>query len=72
MIETGYFSNLLYPYSRSKVHVVDDGKPLCGCAISKNSEFQWCAHYINPEYIECSRCKTIARDGMRVPGVYKA
>jgi hypothetical protein len=54
----GYWATPERPSRRTKVHVVTrNGKPLCGCRISEDSEYQWCSRRIVLEYtIECKRC----------------
>ena len=34
--------------------------PICGSIIDKDSEFQWCANDIYPDYVDCKRCKKLA------------
>ena len=52
---TGYFANYERRYM---VHVVhrSTGKAICGQQ-HKASWFQWCAMRIEPEYVECRKCK---------------
>ena len=57
-METGYYADNKY---YTKVHVLHDGKPICGSVIGKKMSFQWCSHDIKFDYIECERCKTKAR-----------
>ena len=40
-----------------QVHVVRNGKPICGQHIHPKAQFQWCADGINLNFIECKRCK---------------
>lgn len=55
MIISGYFAYWQKPWYRSKVHLVKDGKPICGCNISKRNEFLW-----TNSAVECSRCTRIS------------
>jgi hypothetical protein len=62
-IATGYFG---VPGSRKgnfTVHAVS-GYPrrtLCGTRMPAAAEFQWCCHGINYQFLECEKCKKIAR-----------
>jgi hypothetical protein len=58
--QTGWFC---IPGGRTggQVHVVSYGKPICGQRLHKKAEFQWCAHGIKLDYIECARCKGRAK-----------
>lgn len=44
--------------ARGRVHIVVDGKPLCGSRIGPRAEFQWCAAIVKHalSYVECRRC----------------
>ena len=53
--ETGYYG--IPGRCGKSVHVVFRGGPLCGTRIDKRAEFQWCADGIQPEYLECARCR---------------
>ena len=55
---TGYFGNPVTQRS-TKVHIIADGIPICGTRISKDYEFEWCAHDIQAEYIDCEKCKRL-------------
>jgi hypothetical protein len=60
-ITTGYFG---IPGSRKgnfTVHAVSSGKPICGTRMPDKAEFQWCCHSINYQFLECEKCKKIAR-----------
>lgn len=58
MISTGYYGK---PASvgrcYSSVHLVANGKPICGYKPSKNFTFQMCAGFVVPEYLTCKKCK---------------
>lgn len=56
MIATGYFG--VPGKLGGKVHIAVDSKPLCGSAMPKESVFQWCAHGVKRQYVECERCKS--------------
>ena len=48
----------------TKVHLVAmDGKPVCGAGLSPKQEYQWCADGVRFDFIECKRCKGIAKKG---------
>ncbi len=65
----GWFGEPEAPSSQSTMtHIVDDSehKPVCGCSITSKKEFQVCTGYVSQNlldrgYIECSRCKQIAK-----------
>jgi len=63
MIATGYFG--IPGTSRTtRVHVVENGRPICGSHLGPGQKFQWCAGGAQLEYVECSRCKArLAKDG---------
>lgn len=44
----------------TKVHLVSNGKPVCGSKISTKQEYMWCSHGIMRTYLECEHCKKIA------------
>jgi len=54
----GYFAN---PNGRyTKVHVVENDKPICGSKIGGKMIFQWCAYLfsgVTHSYVECEHCK---------------
>jgi hypothetical protein len=61
-METGYFGIPGNNGSRStKVHLVENDKPVCGATLSKQQVYQWCAPYIQTDYLECGHCIKIAR-----------
>lgn len=39
-----------------QVHVLKNGKAMCGYKPHPLAQYQWCAHHIHPEYVECKRC----------------
>lgn len=43
----------------SRVHAVQDGKPVCGQIFHPLAEFQWCCDGFVRRYIECEKCKHI-------------
>lgn len=59
MYETGYYG-VPGSYRPSMVHLVRDGRPVCGFR-PVASEFQWCCYGTNFDYLECSRCREHAR-----------
>jgi len=42
------------------VHVVYDGKPVCGARMNPKARFVSCVNGIAVECVECRRCKTSA------------
>jgi hypothetical protein len=58
-METGYFG-IPGKYG-GKVHLVENDKPVCGAQMGKLQEFQWCAHGVQSDYLECGHCIKIAR-----------
>ncbi len=62
MIATGYFG--IPGTSRTTlVHIVDNGRPICGSRVGPDQQFQWCAGGVRLEYVECARCiKRLARE----------
>lgn len=57
MYRTGWFGIPGGPASTSKVHIVYDGKCICGAKFSPKSEFQWCANRVYISIVDCKRCK---------------
>lgn len=52
----GYFAHVERPDRRSLVHIVVDGKPVCGARTT--GQFQFCAAFSpRHRYIECKHCK---------------
>lgn len=61
---TGWFgrpSTELHKAAATMVHVIADGKPICGYAPHKTMAFQFCSNGINYQYTECPACKLSAR-----------
>lgn len=56
-IATGYFGVPGSSKGRFTVHVINNGKPLCGWKPRSDMAFQWCAHGVQWTYIECDRCR---------------
>lgn len=48
------------PLSNVKVHVVHQGRTLCGWTPSPDHQFQLCASGIAIEMVECSACRASA------------
>lgn len=60
VISTGWFG--VPGENRStKVHVVKDGKPICGAQVGPKMVFQWCARGTHWGYIDCEHCKAMTR-----------
>jgi hypothetical protein len=53
-MQTGFFGS---PNRVTKCHAVKDGKPICGCKIGIDLNFQWCANGVVWKYINCQSCK---------------
>ena len=61
-VYTGWFGIPGGPESASTlVHTVSNGQPTCGTRVGARQQFQWCAYGIHYEFLECGRCKVIAR-----------
>lgn len=60
MYETGYYGVPGY-HRASMVHLIRDGRPVCGFRPANTSEFQWCAHGIKFTFLECPRCREHAK-----------
>lgn len=59
-LQTGYFG--VPGHTGGTVHLVaPDNHPVCHTPISTEAEFQWCSRDIHLDYIECDRCREIAR-----------
>lgn len=60
VFQTGYFArasqNGLTAKS-TKVHVVENGKPVCGYRPHKTMQFCWTANGIYLRYVDCPKCK---------------
>lgn len=59
MLSTGWWGIPGRENSTSKVHAVKDGKPICGKSPHPKSQYQWCCHGFNREYIECQKCREL-------------
>lgn len=55
-MQTGYFATPGKSCPRAKVHLVVDGKPICGSQMGTDSIFQWCSQTVCREWVECKRC----------------
>ena len=66
VFSTGWYGS---PYRKGNgtVHVKVKGErlPVCGARIGEDMSFQWCAHGIREEWIECGSCKRIL--GLKPP-----
>lgn len=60
-VETGYFGVPGSSGGNFTVHVITAKGPLCGWRPRKEMKFQWCAHGIRWEYIECDSCMRAAK-----------
>lgn len=61
MFSTGYYGvpgNLRGSFT---IHLITDEGPVCGWRPRREMEFQWCAHRIHYEMIECEKCKQRAK-----------
>lgn len=52
---TGYFG--IPGRIGGKVHVIEGKRPMCGIRVDPRAEFQWCAHGIQSDYLECKGCR---------------
>jgi hypothetical protein len=61
-VETGYFGVPDGPRRgrSTKVHAVENGKPICGARIGLDMVYQWCARWVQWSYLECEHCKAAA------------
>jgi hypothetical protein len=67
-MQTGYF----YHYRKNagpseggistKIHLEENGKPVCGARLHAESRFSYCSADIHYPYIDCCRCKKIAAE----------
>lgn len=58
-VQTGFFAN---QKRWTKVHVVQEGKPICGTKIGNNMSFQFNAQGVRLDYVECEHCKRAIPD----------
>lgn len=61
MIATGYYGVHGSRRERFTVHVVQDGRPLCGWRPGPKQQFQWCAWGVQWSYLECHSCRRLVR-----------
>jgi hypothetical protein len=54
-VSTGYYAKVHGKHTM--VHLVDEGKPMCGYKPAKSMQFQCCAPFPHLEYVECKKCK---------------
>lgn len=67
MLATGYFGVPGSSRGSFTVHVVkEDGNPLCGWRPRQEMRFQWCAHGIQYNYLECDGCKEKAKSLLKI------
>jgi len=45
-----------------KVHIIEDGKPICNTHIHDKAEFQYCSYSNNIKYTSCIRCLKLMED----------
>ncbi len=62
MITTGYFGIPGRTNERAKVHAVDGHQPICGTKMHRDSEYQFCASFIDYRMLECKRCRKIVAE----------
>jgi hypothetical protein len=56
-LTTAYFATPEYPYRRTKVHVCENGKPICGAKVK--GTYHFCASGAVMIYVECEKCLKI-------------
>lgn len=58
IVTTGYWGRPGLPGTTTKVHAKLNGeqRPLCGCVIHDEAQYQWCASRAVTNYIECRSC----------------
>lgn len=58
MVETGRSTGWFGRPNKKggKVHVVENGRPICGVKIPTDSEFQFCGAGVHYHMVECERC----------------
>lgn len=47
----------------TKVHVEVDGKPACGFKVRPEMIYQWCCPGVNANYVECTHCTRMIKEG---------
>jgi hypothetical protein len=55
MTSTGFFGIPGHDIT-GQVHVLENGKPICGTVPHPKARFQWCANGVRSEYLTCKRC----------------
>ena len=50
---TGYFANTT---RYTKVHIVLNGRPVCGSKVGHDMQYCWCARNVHASAIECEHC----------------
>jgi hypothetical protein len=70
-MSTGYFGipGSYRAGDQTKVHFVWETdmlrrRPICGARMRPTFEFQWCSAGFNRRYVECGRCKIVARKAL--------
>lgn len=43
----------------TKVHFVENHRPICGARIHPLALYQWCSRGMNWDYLECRNCKRV-------------
>lgn len=43
----------------TKVHIVHDGRPICGVRRRRDAEFQHCASGVHDDIVDCEACKRV-------------
>lgn len=67
MYETGYYTFRMSFYgNRSRplptnVHLILDGRPVCGYIPCREAEFRWRSNGIRFKHLECYRCREKAK-----------
>ena len=59
-MHTGYFSRASedgHSQAISGVHIVDNGKAICGYKPAAHMQFVWCSHSLHLPYVSCKKCK---------------
>lgn len=63
MRSTGWFGR---PNKKGgKVHVVENGRPICGTNIPDDAVYQFCAEGVHRKYLECERCRSLVTKVVR-------
>ena len=59
-MSTGYFARATENGKRqaiSGVHIVEDGKPICGYEPVDGMQYLWCSPHVQIDYVTCATCK---------------